>query len=109
MAARATALIIGRLSPTFVRRRMLRAFPELRAAVEGGELTRAHINVIVSVGEANATRRQLLGEFIEAFIEVGRRAPASVLRTVMRAWADQVDPLGTARDEDEAHRADTCT
>lgn len=82
---------------------ILRAFPELRAAVEGGELTRAHINAIVSVGEANATRRQLLGEFIESFIEVGRMAPASVLRTVMRAWADQVDPLGTARDEDEAH------
>ncbi|HAM23272.1 MAG TPA: hypothetical protein DCQ04_13595 [Actinobacteria bacterium] len=84
--------------------RALLAHQQLRAALESGQISRAHVDVIASVGEANETRRMHLDAFMEVFINIARNSPASVLRTVMRAWADQIDPLTTARDEFHAHR-----
>lgn len=84
--------------------RALRNYPALREAAESGALTRAHIDAILAIGEANEVRRRALGDFMHIFVGVGRRQPVSVLKAVMRAWADQVDPVGMARDEDEAHQ-----
>ena len=84
--------------------RAMRNYPALRKAAEAGELSRAHVDAIVSIGEANDTRRKQLADFMHIFVDVGRHQPVSVLKTVMRAWADQVDPIGVARDEHEAHQ-----
>ncbi len=84
--------------------RALRNYPALRRAAEAGDLSRAHVDAIVSIGEANDIRRKQLAEFMHIFVDVGRQQPVSVLKTVMRAWADQIDPVGVARDEHEAHQ-----
>ena len=81
----------------------LAAYPSLREAADLGDISRAHVDAIVGIGEANEVRRRHLGEFVQIFIDVARRQPVSVLKTVLRAWADQIDPLGVARDEHEAH------
>ena len=83
--------------------RVVAAHPVLRQAAEAGDISRAHIDAIVAIGEGNAVRRQHLGEFMGIFVDVARRQPVSTLKTVLRAWADQIEPLGTARDEHQAH------
>ena len=83
--------------------RALAAYPALRAAADAGLISRAHIDVIVAVGEATPTRREHLAEFMSAFVEVAQHAPPSTLRKVMRRWADQIDPISICRDEADAH------
>ncbi len=83
--------------------RTVAAHPVLREAAQAGAISRAHIDTIVAIGEANPTRREHLGDFMPIFVDVARRQPVSTLKTVLRAWADQIDPLGTARDEQQAH------
>lgn len=79
-------------------------FPQLREAVDSGAVSRSHVDVIVAIGLRNDTRARMLPDFLPAFIQIATHYPATTLRTVMRRWADQVDPLMTARDEDEAHQ-----
>lgn len=82
----------------------LQNYPEIRKAAEDGELTRAHVDAIVGIGEANDIRKEHLANFVELFVDVGKSNPPSVLKKVMRAWADQIDPLGTAGTEEAAHK-----
>ena len=84
--------------------RALAEFPALREAVDAGLVSRAHVDVIVAIGQRNDARAALLAEFLPTFVLVAKNYPASTLRTVMRRWADQVDPMSTARDENEAHQ-----
>ncbi|HAM20682.1 MAG TPA: hypothetical protein DCQ04_00100, partial [Actinobacteria bacterium] len=79
-------------------------FPQLREAVDSGAVSRRHVDVIVAIGLRNDTRARMLPDFLQAFVEIATHYPATTLRTVMRRWADQVDPLMTAGDEDEAHQ-----
>ncbi len=83
--------------------RLVSDYPQLSDAVSSGRLSRAHVDTIASVGLRTPARRAALADFLNVFIDIAESAPASVLRKVMRAWADQVDPLTTARDEHEAH------
>ena len=82
----------------------LKMFPLVREAAAAGKLSRAHIDVMVSVGMRNEERRKMLDDFIHIFVELGRTCPASTLRTVMRKWAMQVDPLPEDDDEKNAYR-----
>ncbi len=73
-------------------------------AVAGGLVSRAHLDVIVSVGQKNRARADALPGFLPMFIEIAANAPASDLRRVMRTWADHIDPVGSGDDEHDAHR-----
>ncbi|MGB3675663.1 MAG: DUF222 domain-containing protein, partial [Candidatus Nanopelagicales bacterium] len=84
-------------------------FPQAKAAADAGKLSRAHIDVMVAVGMRSKERRGMLGDFLHIFIELARTSPASVLRTVMRKWAMQVDPLPENDDELNAYRRRTLT
>ena len=59
---------------------------------------------MVAVGMRNPTRERILDEFLSPFLEIAASQPASVLKTVMRRWADQVDPLTEVGDERDAYR-----
>ena len=83
--------------------RLIHEYPRLSDAVSSGRLSRAHIDTIANIGLRTSARRAALADFLDVFVDIGESAPASVLRRVMRAWADQVDPLTTAKDEHEAH------
>ncbi len=72
-------------------------------AAAAGRLSRSHVDVMVAIGLHNASREGLLADFLPAFIDIAAEYPASVLRTVMRRWADQVDPEPGADDECDAH------
>lgn len=87
----------------------LAAYPLAKEAASEGKLSRAHVDVLVSVGMRNESRRRLLGEFLHIFIEIADSSPASVLRTVMRKWAMQVDPLPENADEANAYRRRSLT
>lgn len=83
---------------------LVRAYPALAAALTAGKISRAHVDVIASVGEANDARRGQLSTFMDVFVNIARSSPPSALRRVMRAWADQIDPLATSRNEFFAHQ-----
>lgn len=87
----------------------IKAFPQAKSAAEAGKLSRAHIDVMVSVGTRNEQRREVLADFLHIFIQIAETSPASVLRTVMRKWAMQVDPLPDIEDETNAFRRRTLT
>ena len=82
----------------------LRDYPVLREAVHAGNLSRAHLDVIVAVGLRTPSRADALPDFLPAFLQISAHHPAATLRQVMRRWADQIDPLTTATDEHNAHR-----
>ena len=84
--------------------KLLAQSPVVRDAADAGLLSRAHLDVLVSIGQKTDVRAKELPAFLPAFVEIGANAPASVLRKVMGAWADQVDPIGTGNDEEDAHR-----
>ncbi len=73
-------------------------------AVAGGLVSRAHLDVIVSIGQKNRARAEALPGFLPMFIEIAANAPASDLRRVMGTWADHIDPVGSGDDEHDAHR-----
>lgn len=79
-------------------------FPELEQACRSGRLSRDKVEVILSIGLRNEQRSEALGSFLRIFIELAERATASALRRTMELWADQIDPITTKRDDDDAHR-----
>jgi len=81
----------------------LAQFTLAHQAAATGRLSRAHIDVMVAIGLHNDSRQALLTDFLPAFIDIAADYPVSALRTVMRRWADQVDPVPGADDEDAAH------
>ncbi len=81
----------------------LAQFAPAHDAAAAGRLSRAHVDVMVAIGTRNPSREALLADFLPAFIDIAAEYPASVLRTVMGRWADQVDPGPGADDECDAH------
>ncbi len=81
----------------------LARFAPAHDAAAAGRLSRCHVDVLVAIGSRNASREAVLADFLPAFIDIAAAYPASVLRTVMRRWADQVDPGPGADDECDAH------
>ena len=84
--------------------RLIASYPAARAAVECGCISREHLDTIASIGLSTPSRRDALGDFLEIFLDIGSSCPPTALRRVMRAWAEQVDPIATAKDQEEAHR-----
>ncbi len=83
--------------------RALRELPALAAAASEGRVCRGDVDAIVSIGRANPARAQLLPHFESAFTQLATTQTSSTLIQVLRAWADQVDPMATIKDEAAAH------
>lgn len=80
------------------------AYPCLREAAQNGKLTRRAVDAMLSVGLRNPTRQAMFGDFVPIFTELAGSVPLSTLKKALRVWGDQVDPLATAADEDDAYR-----
>ncbi|MFZ1361542.1 MAG: DUF222 domain-containing protein [Candidatus Nanopelagicales bacterium] len=79
--------------------------PELAEALRTGHITRAAADLILSIGQRNPQRQAMFPQYVSLFIQIASNGTLSKLRQVLRAWADQVDPLVTASDESDAfHR-----
>lgn len=78
-------------------------FPELADACRAGCVSRDKVDLILRIGLRNRQREVALPAFIPIFIELASRAPMSHLRRALDLWADQVDPVTTRTDEDDAH------
>ena len=78
-------------------------FPELAQACRDGRVSRDKMDLILRIGLRNPTRERALPRFMSIFIDLAAGAPLSHLRRALELWADQVDPVTTARDEDDAH------
>ena len=61
------------------------------------------MDLILRVGLRNRQRERALPRFMNIFIDLAASAPTSQLRKALELWADQIDPVTTARDEDDAH------
>lgn len=79
-------------------------FPELAQACRDGRIGRDKVDVILGIGLRNPQRSEALPDFLHIFIGLAQSAPVSVLKRTMGLWADQIDPVTTARDDDDAHR-----
>lgn len=78
-------------------------YPELATAARSGLLSRDKVDVVLGVGLRTPERIAAFGDFVDTFIAMGQRLTASQLRTAMRMWADQIDPVTTASDDRSAH------
>ena len=78
-------------------------FPELAQACRDGRVDRDKMDLILRVGLRNRQRERALPRFMNIFIDLAATAPMSQLRRALELWADQIDPVTTARDEDDAH------
>ena len=78
-------------------------FPELAQACRDGRVARDKMDLILRVGLRNRQRERALPRFMNIFIDLAASAPTSQLRKALELWADQIDPVTTARDEDDAH------
>jgi len=79
-------------------------FPKLEQACREGRVSRAKVDVILSFGLRNSHREAALGEFISIFVELAERVTISDLKRMLTLWADQIDPVAPANDEDDAHK-----
>lgn len=84
--------------------RASRGLPTMTDDLASGSTSRAHLELVARFGLANQSRADALPEVEAVFAQVARSQPPAVLARVVRAWADQVDPMATLTDEDEAHR-----
>ena len=78
-------------------------FPELAQACQDGRVSRDKMDLILRIGSRNPARERALPRFMNIFIDLAATAPTSQLRRALELWADQIDPVTTARDEDDAH------
>ena len=78
-------------------------FPELAQACQDGRVSRDKMDLILRIGSRNPARERALPRFMNIFIDLAATAPMSQLRRALELWADQIDPVTTARDEDDAH------
>lgn len=78
-------------------------FPELEKACREGKLSRDKMNLILSFGLRNPQREAALPEFMSIFIELAPRVTIGKLRKALEVWAEQIDPITIAADEDSAH------
>lgn len=79
------------------------SYPELATAARSGLLSRDKVDVVLGVGLRTPERIAAFGDFVDTFIAMGQRLTASQLRTAMRMWADQIDPVTTTADDRSAH------
>ncbi|MEI8080392.1 MAG: DUF222 domain-containing protein [Actinomycetes bacterium] len=73
--------------------RALTELPTLAAAFAAGEVSRAAVDKIISVGTRNRTRENLLPRFEAIFTDVAASQPFAILARALTMWAEQVDPL----------------
>lgn len=78
-------------------------FPLLADACREGRVSRDKMDLILRTGLRNQAREDALPQFMPIFVEMAETVPVSGLRKVLEHWAEQVDPVTTARDEDAAH------
>jgi len=79
-------------------------FPELEQACQDGRVGREKVDVILSFGLRNKHREAALGEFLSIFIELAERVTISDHKRMLALWADQIDPVAPANDENNAHK-----
>ena len=84
--------------------RASRELPTMIADLAAGSTSRAHLELVARIGLANQDRADALPQVEAVFAQVARSQPPGVLAQVVRAWADQIDPIATATAEDEVHR-----
>lgn len=75
---------------------------EFADAYAAGDISRAHLNVMLSYGFKNSARRDSLPEFLSIFTELAKEAGPRELTRALIAWSDGVDPDGTEEDEEKA-------
>ena len=79
-------------------------FPELAQACRDGRVARDKMDAILRVGLRTTQRERALPRFLNIFIDLAASAPMSALRKALDLWADQIDPITTATDENAAHQ-----
>lgn len=62
------------------------------------------MDAILRVGLRTTQRERALPRFLNIFIDLAASAPMSALRKALDLWADQIDPITTATDENAAHQ-----
>lgn len=79
-------------------------YPQLANAAREGSLSGAEVATIVSFGTRNQSRRDVLPEFIDIFIELAMKVSVAELKSALVPWANQIDPLAAAADDHDAHQ-----
>ncbi len=77
--------------------------PALAEAYADGKVSRQHVEVIIRHGRANQTRRAALPEFEAIFTELATQEPPAVVGDVVRAWAQQIDPITINNEDNQAY------
>ncbi len=77
--------------------------PLTAAALAAGEIGSDHVRVIARAATANPNRRASLAEAEPLLIDAARRLGPRMFATVVRRWADAVDPAAAVADEQRAH------
>ncbi len=77
--------------------------PALAEAYADGKVSRQHVEVIIRHGRANQTRRDALPEFEAIFTELATEQPPAVVGDVVRAWAQQIDPITINNEDTQAY------
>ncbi len=77
--------------------------PALAEAYADGKVSRQHVEVIIRHGRANQTRRDALPEFEAIFTELATQQPPAVVGDVVRAWAQQIDPITINNEDTQAY------
>lgn len=82
--------------------RSLADLGEFADAFLAGDVSRAHVNAMLSYAFKNDARRESLPQFLPIFTALAREAGPRELTRALIAWADGVDPDGTEEDEQKA-------
>ncbi len=77
--------------------------PALAEAYAQGKVSRQHVEVIIRHGRANQTRRAALPEFEAIFTQLATQEPPAVVGDVVRAWAQQIDPITINNEDTQAY------
>ncbi|MFA7266656.1 MAG: DUF222 domain-containing protein, partial [Candidatus Nanopelagicales bacterium] len=78
-------------------------FKVVSEAMAAGRISRAHVDVIVSIGQRNESRTEALPAFLPIFVELAAQVSVADLRRTMMMWADQVDDDAGDDPEQNAH------
>lgn len=78
-------------------------FTVVGEAMAAGRISRAHVDVIVSIGQRNECRAEALPAFLPIFVELASQVSVADLRRTMMVWADQVDDEPSDDPEQNAH------
>lgn len=82
----------------------LESLPALAQAFRCGQVEPAALDKVIKVGTANPHRQAALPDYEAALTQVACTQSMTVLGRVLAAWADNIDPLTTEYDEEQAYK-----